>query len=223
VLGWAASAEKRSQHPLAQAVVRAADRRGIAYTPADQLTAQMGKGLVARVDGHTVEVGTPDLFAQLGVAVPAAANEAIDRLHRDGQTAMLVRRGERWGVIAAADELRDVSRKVVAELRDLGVRAVVVISGDHPNTVAAIASHAGADRHHGSLLPEDKVRIIGEIEQEIGPTAMVGDGVNDAPALARATVGVAMGGIGSDAAMESAGRHPDVRRSRGAALRAAAV
>jgi Cd2+/Zn2+-exporting ATPase len=81
---------------------------------------------------------------------------------------------------------------------------VVLLSGDHPHTVAAIAERAGIDRHHGALLPEDKVRVVGEIEREVGPVAMVGDGVNDAPALARASVGIAMGGIGSDAAMESA-------------------
>ena len=204
VLAWAASAEKRSQHPLAQAVVRAADARGITYRPADLLTAHLGKGLVAQVDGRSVEIGTPGLFAQLGVTVPAAGLEAVERLHREGQTVMLVRRGERWGLIAAADELRETSRDVVSELRRLGVEAVVLLSGDHPRTVAAIAGRAGVDRHHGSLLPEDKVRVVGEIEHELGVTAMVGDGVNDAPALARASVGIAMGGIGSDAAMESA-------------------
>jgi Zn2+/Cd2+-exporting ATPase len=204
VLGWAASAEKRSQHPLAQAVVRAAEACGVAYTAAEQLTAVLGKGLVAQVHGRRIEVGTPELFAQLGIAVPKAALDAVERFYRDGQTAMLVHRGGQWGVIAAADQLRGTSRDVIADLKRLGIRSIVLLSGDHPRTVAAIADRAGVDRHYGALLPEDKVRVIGEIEQTVGPAAMVGDGVNDAPALARASVGIAMGGIGSDAAMESA-------------------
>jgi Cd2+/Zn2+-exporting ATPase len=204
VLAWAAAAEKRSQHPLAQAVVRAAEARGLAVTPAEQLIAHLGKGLVAQVSGGQVEIGTLELFAQLGVPVPAGARESVERLHAEGNTAMLVHRAGRWGVIAAADQLRDASREVVDRLRGLGVRSVVLLSGDHPGTVGVIAGRAGVDRHHGSLLPEDKVRVIGELESELGPVAMVGDGVNDAPALARASVGIAMGGIGSDAAMESA-------------------
>jgi Cd2+/Zn2+-exporting ATPase len=204
VLEWAAGAETRSQHPLAQAVVRAADARGIAYVAAEQLTSHMGQGLVARVAGRTVQVGTPKLFARLGVEVPPAGSALIERFYTDGQTAMLVHCDGRWGVIAAADQLRATSRDVVAELRALGITSVVLLSGDHPHTVSAIAGRAGVDRHHGALLPEDKVNVIAQLEREVGPAAMVGDGVNDAPALARASVGIAMGGIGSDAAMESA-------------------
>jgi Cd2+/Zn2+-exporting ATPase len=204
VLAWAASAEKRSQHPLAVAVVQAAAARGIDAPAAEQLTAHLGKGLVAQAGGATIEIGTPALFAHLGVVVPRAALEAIERLDREANTTMLVRRGAGWGVIAAADELRPSAPAVVRELKRHGVAATVLISGDHAHTVEAIARRAGVDRHHGQLLPEDKVRVVGEVEKEVGPVAMVGDGVNDAPALARATVGVAMGGIGSDAAMESA-------------------
>src|SRR5262249_10850970 len=130
--------------------------------------------------------------------------DAIERFYGEGQTAMLVHRDGRWGVIAASDQLRETGRGVIASLRELGVRTIVLLSGDHPRTVEAIAGRAGVDRYHGALLPEDKVKVVGEIERTVGPIAMVGDGVNDAPALARANVGIAMGGIGSDAAMESA-------------------
>ena len=204
VLAWAAAAEKRSQHPLAQAVVRAADARGVRYTATGQLTAHLGKGLVASVGGRSVEVGTPELFRSLEIVVPAHALEVVGRFHHEGQTAMLVHCAESWGVIAAADQLRETTPEVVADLRKLGVESIVLLSGDHPGTVEAIATRAGVDRHYGALLPEDKVRVLAEIEAQTGPTAMVGDGINDAPALARASVGVAMGGIGSDAAMESA-------------------
>ncbi len=204
VLGWAASAEKRSQHPLAQAVVRAADGRGLAVAPASALTSHLGKGLVATVAGATVEVGTPELFESLGVPAPADGLAHVERLRREAKTAMLVRRGSGWGVIAAADQLRPVAAETIAALKRQGVRSVALLSGDSAHTVAAIAARAGVDEHQGGLLPEDKVNAIAELEKRHGAVAMVGDGVNDAPALARATVGVAMGGIGSDAAMESA-------------------
>ena len=204
LLSWAASAEKRSQHPLAQAVVRAAEARGATTTPAEQLTAHLGKGLVAAVNGATIEIGTPDLFAQLGVTVPRAGAELVSRFSRDGKTPMLVRCGDAWGEIAAADEVRPAAAGTVAALRAIGVRAVALLSGDAVQTVEAIARRTAVDEHHGALLPEDKVRVVADLERRHGAVAMVGDGVNDAPALARATVGVAMGGIGSDAAMESA-------------------
>src|SRR5688572_12148663 len=117
---------------------------------------------------------------------------------------MLVRCAAAWGVIAAADELRPAAPQTVRQLKDSGVRSVVLLSGDSEPTVAAVARLAGVDEYHGGLLPEDKVRVVGDLERRFGAVAMVGDGVNDAPALARATVGVAMGGVGSDAALESA-------------------
>ena len=117
---------------------------------------------------------------------------------------MLVRRGAQWGVIAAADRLRPTSATVVAQLKQEGLARIVVLSGDSVHTVEAIARHTNVDAFHGALLPEDKVNVIAALEKEFGAVAMVGDGVNDAPALARANVGIAMGGIGSDAAMESA-------------------
>jgi Cd2+/Zn2+-exporting ATPase len=204
VLGWATAAEKRSQHPLAQAVVRAAEARNLSVEPATQLTSHLGKGLVATVAGAIVEVGTPELFGSLGVEVPAAALEHVQRLRREAKTAMLVRSDGKWGVIAAADELRPVARETVETICAQGVKSVVLLSGDSAHTVSAIAGRAGVDEFHGDLLPEQKVSAVADLEQRHGAVAMVGDGVNDAPALARATVGVAMGGIGSDAAMESA-------------------
>jgi len=204
VLSWATAAEKRSQHPLAQAVVRAAEARGLNVEPASQLTSHLGKGLVAVVDGASVEVGTPELFQSLGIMVPAAALEQVERLRREAKTAMLVRRGDRWGVIAAADQLRPVVRETIASLKRQGLSPLALLSGDSTFTVEAIARQAGVDEFHGNLLPEEKVNVIAALEKQHGGVAMVGDGVNDAPALARATVGIAMGGIGSDAAMESA-------------------
>jgi len=204
VLSWATAAEKRSQHPLAQAVVRAAEARGLTVEPASQLTSHLGKGLVAVVEGATVEVGTPELFESLNIPVPVEGLDQVERLRREAKTAMLVRRGDRWGVIAAADQLRPIAQETVAVLKRQGVSPLVLLSGDSGFTVEAIARRAGVDQHRGDLLPEDKVNAVADLESKYGAVAMVGDGVNDAPALARATVGIAMGGIGSDAAMESA-------------------
>jgi Cd2+/Zn2+-exporting ATPase len=204
ILGWASSAEKRSPHPLAQAVVRAAEARGLHPVAAEQLTNHLGKGLAARVNGVAVEIGTPELFAHLGVPVPAPVLERVAEFHREAQTAMIVRRGTAWGVIAAADELRPAAAGMVAELKREGIASVVLLSGDDPGTVEAIARRAGVDEFRGALLPEDKVNAIAELERKHGIVAMVGDGINDAPALARAGVGIVMGGIGSDAALESA-------------------
>jgi Cd2+/Zn2+-exporting ATPase len=204
VLAWAASAEKRSQHPLAQAVVREAERAGLEVKPADHLTNHLGKGIVAKLGGTSIEIGTPELFEHLAVQVPAAALARVAELSKEAKTAMLVRCGAEWGVIAAADELRPTAAATVAALKRADVRSVVLISGDSVPTVEAVARRAEVDEYHGGLLPEDKVDRIAELERRYGAVAMVGDGVNDAPALARATVGVAMGGVGSDAAMESA-------------------
>lgn len=204
LLGWAAAAEMRSQHPLAQAVVRAAEKLGVTIEPAESLTNQLGKGLVAVHRGIAIEVGTPDLFIMLGHPAPAAALERVSAFNADAKTAMIVHRDGRWGVIAAADQLRATAAGTLTQLRDGGVRRLALLSGDSHQTVEAIAKRTGVDEHYGQLLPEDKVRIIGELEEKYGPVAMIGDGVNDAPALSRASVGIAMGGIGSDAAMESA-------------------
>jgi Cd2+/Zn2+-exporting ATPase len=204
VLHWAAVAEKRSPHPLAQAVVRAAHARHVTIEPADHLTNHLGKGLVAQSGGRAIAVGTPDLYGSLGLAVPPAALERVQAFAADAKTAMIVHAGGVWGVIAAADELRPNANDVIARLRAAGLSRIAVLSGDSRHTVEAIARRTQVDEQHGQLLPEDKVNVIAELENAHGPVAMIGDGVNDAPALARATVGIAMGGIGSDAAMESA-------------------
>jgi Cd2+/Zn2+-exporting ATPase len=204
LLAWAASAEKRSPHPLAQAVVREAEARGVTVTPAESLTNQLGKGLVAVAGGTRIEVGTPELFAALGMPAPEPAIALVKRFAAEAKTPMIVHRGEAWGVIAAADRVRANAAAAVRALRAAGIQRTALLSGDSVPTVRAIGEEAGIDELHGELLPEDKVRVIGELEQRHGAAAMVGDGVNDAPALARATVGIAMGSIGSDAAMESA-------------------
>ncbi|CAN5820231.1 hypothetical protein BH20CHL4_BH20CHL4_13420 [soil metagenome] len=199
----AASAERLSEHPLALAIVVGARERGLALEEATDFQAVPGKGLVARVGGYDVAIGSPRLFVGLGID-PSSADAIANELREQGKTAMLV--GDTTqiqGVIAVADTLRPSAQGVVGELRALGVARTVMLTGDHETVARAIAAQVGVDHVQAGLLPEEKLETIRELEKA-GPVTMVGDGVNDAPALAIATVGVAMGGAGSDVALETA-------------------
>src|SRR5262249_13595977 len=173
----------------------------VVVTPAESLTNRLGKGLVAISGGARVEVGTPELFASLGIPAPEPAVALVRRFAADAKTPMIVHRDDAWGLLAAADRVRPNAAASMRALRSAGIERTALLSGDSLSTVLAIGQQVGIDELYGELLPEDKVRVIGELEQRHGAAAMVGDGVNDAPALARATVGIAMGGIGSGAAM----------------------
>ncbi|HEU0115760.1 MAG TPA: heavy metal translocating P-type ATPase, partial [Thermomicrobiales bacterium] len=203
-LRLAASAEHLSEHHLAQAIVRAAGERGLPLLEAQAFQAIPSRGIVARVDGREVAVGNAALFADLGGAVSDDALAAADRLRAEGKSAVFVgdRTGAR-GVIAVADTLRPSAPAVVADLKRLGVGRMAMRTGDHERVAQAIAGRLDLDDVYAGLLPEDKLVIIRRL-MEGGATAMVGDGVNDAPALATATIGVAMGGAGTDVALETA-------------------
>jgi Cd2+/Zn2+-exporting ATPase len=199
----AASAERLSEHPLAQAIVEGARERGLALEEAMDFRAVPGKGLVAHVDGHQVAIGSPKLFAELGIDTAKATRIAGD-LRKQGKTVMLVGSRERVeGVIAVADTLRPSAQGVVGALKALGVERTIMLTGDHADVARAIGAEVGIDEVEAGLLPEEKLETIRQLE-ESGAVTMVGDGVNDAPALATATVGVAMGGAGSDVALETA-------------------
>ncbi len=205
VLGLAAAVEARSEHPLAAAVLHGArhDPLGQKYAVAD-FEAVTGKGVRASVDGTTYYVGSPRLFAELGLPLDGAA-EHVRRLGTGGKTVLVVgTERELVGLVAVADRLRHGAREAVAELRRAGVERVVLLTGDHEQTARAIAAAVGADEYRAGLLPEEKVAAVRELRARYGRVAMVGDGVNDAPALASATVGIAMGAAGSDVALETA-------------------
>jgi Cd2+/Zn2+-exporting ATPase len=195
VLRLAAAAEQRSRHPIAAALVEAAG--GDRLPSAEAFESVTGMGVSARIDGMTCTVGRPALF---GNAAPA---ELAD-LGGGGTTVVLVGMGERViGAVALTDTVRPGAREAVQALRSRGV-TVVMLTGDHPEAAAAVASELGIEEWHAGLLPQEKLAWIERLEQEQGPVAMVGDGVNDAPALARATVGIAMGAAGSQVALETA-------------------
>lgn len=195
----AASAEMRSEHPLAKAVVKAAEGAPLSEPTAFQ--AIMGRGVTATVDGHEIEVGSP---THLGANLPAALDAERMRLEAEGRTVMLVKRdGAHIGMIALADQLRPEAPAVVQALKAQGIQ-VAMLTGDNARVAEAVAKQAGVDRVYAGLMPDDKVTVVQQIASEVGAVAMIGDGVNDAPALATAQIGVAMGAAGTDVALETA-------------------
>ncbi|PDW02945.1 cadmium-translocating P-type ATPase [Candidatus Viridilinea mediisalina] len=201
-----ARAECQSEHPLAQALVAYCADHGHTPSEPERFQAITGMGVQATWDGVETLVGAPKLFRHLGQSVPADLLAEVERLESAGRgTVLLVARGERWlGLITLMDRERPEATAQIAALRAAGVERIVMLTGDNAKVAQALGQRLGLDEVHASLLPEDKLRIVEELEQRYGATAMVGDGVNDAPALAAATSGIAMGAAGTDAALETA-------------------
>lgn len=199
VLRLAASVEAASEHPLAGAIVRAAEERGIRWAIGRELRATPSMGVEATVEGQRLFVGKPTGPARAGVA------RQLERLQAEGKTAVvLAREGQPVATLAVADEVRDGAVEVIAALRNLAIQPIVMLTGDNKRTAAAIAHKLGIDDWHADLLPEQKTESVKKLRAECGRIAMVGDGVNDAPALATADLGIAMGAAGTDVALETA-------------------
>ena len=205
VLEIAAAVERRSEHPLARAIVLHAEATGAKFLEVGDFRSLTGAGAVARVHGSLVHIGSPVLFEErLGVSLEGVRVD-MERLQAEGKTVVVLGDEEgAWGLIAVRDNLRENARHVIAQLHEAGIEKVVMLTGDNERTARAIAREAGIDEVHAALKPEDKVVRVRELSERHGHVAMVGDGVNDAPALAEATVGVAMGAAGTDVAIETA-------------------
>ena len=207
LLQVAVGVEALSDHPLAAAVVRDGTARLAGQSPAEasNLRSITGRGVQADVEGEPTFVGKDDLFDEVeGEAVPESLKLRIDQLEARGRTTMVVRRGARYlGALGLMDTPRPEAKAVVAELRDIGIQRMLMISGDNQRVAEAVAREVGLDEAHGDLMPDDKVQTVKKLRAK-DPVAMVGDGVNDAPAMANATVGIAMGAAGSDVALETA-------------------
>jgi len=202
ILRLAYAVEQFSEHPLAQAVIRKAQEEGGHRAEAEDFKALEGYGATANVAGENVFVGKPGLLRKLDLA-PSELPE-IERLQQEGKTIILVGAGESVrGVIGIRDEVRPEARKVVVRLHQMGIKTVM-LTGDNKETAMTIAEELGLDDVRADLTPKDKLQAVVELEREFGTLVMVGDGINDAPALARATVGTAMGTAGTDAAIEAA-------------------
>jgi Cu+-exporting ATPase len=203
LLRLAASLENASEHPLAAAIVEAAKERSLRLSPVSDFDSPTGRGVVGKVDGRAVALGNARFLAAQGADVSALQGEA-DALRRDGATAIFAAiDGRAAGVIAIADPVKDTTPAAIQALRDQGIR-IVMLTGDDRTTAEAVARKLGIDEVHAEILPEEKGAIVQRLRSEGKVVAMAGDGVNDAPALAAADVGIAMG-TGTDVAIESAG------------------
>ncbi|MEO5568375.1 MAG: heavy metal translocating P-type ATPase, partial [Gemmatimonadaceae bacterium] len=203
----AAAVERSSQHPLAKAVVNEAERRNVEIAVATDVASVTGKGIRAQVGGSTVEVGKSSMFTEAGSSPPATVQASTARLEAAGRSTMVVRivggTPEWLGVIGVADQPREGVATTLNALRAIGVKKIVMLTGDNAGVGAAVAKSVGIDDVRAGLMPEDKVTAIKALAEQ-GQVAMIGDGVNDAPALAHATVGIAMGGAGTAATLETA-------------------
>jgi Cd2+/Zn2+-exporting ATPase len=204
IVALAASVERRSEHPIAQAIVKYAASTGVTSAAADRIQSLTGLGAEGSVDGLDVIVGNHRLFEERRLC-SADIHQRLDDLSATGRTPVLVARGEEpVGIIAMADRPRESGRDALDLLRQQGIERLVMLTGDSYATARAIAQQVGVDEFRAELLPEEKVKAVDELRKRYGSVAMVGDGVNDAPALATADVGIAMGAAGSDAALETA-------------------
>jgi len=204
VLRCAGAVEQHSEHPLARAILDEVAALAIALPDARDVEALPGIGARAQVDGELIHVGNERLARSLGVMEPTLAS-TLQRLEHEGRTVVIVAtRREPLGIVAIADRVRPEAREAVDELRRAGIGRTVMLTGDNEGTARAIAEHVGVDEYHANLLPDDKLRIVRDCEAGGNGSAFVGDGVNDAPALAAARVGIAMGAAGTDVAIETA-------------------
>ncbi len=204
ILRAAASLEQRSEHPIGRAIVERALYDRVALAPVERFQALPGRGAEAVVDGQTVIVGSYRLFTERGLSSPDV-ERAVERLAEQGCSTVIVGAGgEPVGVIGVADQAREAASAAIELLRRQGVEHIVLLTGDHEPAARSLAASLGIDQYRADLLPEDKVTAVRELRARYGTLAMVGDGVNDAPALATADVGIAMGVAGTDAALETA-------------------
>lgn len=210
LLALAAAVESKSEHPLARAVVAAAKDRALTIVDASAFQAEAGQGVRALVGEQQVAIGGLRYFSHYAGMDLELAGCEIERLQSEGKTPVLVAQidaednAHALGVIGIADVLRANVADVIRDLKAAGVERVVMLTGDNERVAQTIAAQAGVDEYYADLLPQDKVQRVKELKERYGSLAMVGDGVNDAPALATATVGVAMGAAGSDVALETA-------------------
>lgn len=204
VLALAAAIETRSEHALGEAILRKAYFEGVHWPEPAEFQSLTGQGARARLDGEVYYVGRPSLFEQIGVSIEPIRGR-IEQEQALGRTVLLLGTDRKLvGLILAADQPRSAARDAVAALKKAGVERTIMLTGDNAGTAAAIAAAVGVDEFRAELLPQQKVEVVHELLAHYGKVAMVGDGVNDAPALAAASVGVAMGAAGTDVALETA-------------------
>jgi len=203
ILSVAGSLEMKSEHPLAKAVLKKARQENVSLVEPEECVNQPGKGLKGIINGQSAYVGNLSFFQEEGI-VTSYFDKDIQRLENEGKTTMLIQVNDKNGIIALADTPRKEAETCVEELKENGIRHIVMLTGDNERVAEAIASHLKVDEYRASLLPEEKVDAVKGLLARYTSVAMVGDGVNDAPALAVSSVGIAMGAAGTDTALETA-------------------
>jgi cation-transporting P-type ATPase C len=205
VLAYAASSELHSRHPLAEAVIRSTEERRIIIPPHEECEVLVGLGMRTWADGRTLLLGSPSLLRSENVKVSKKAADWVDTLRRQAETPLLLAvDGALVGLISLRDEVRPEAPDVLKKLRANGIRRIVMLTGDHPDIATVVASELGIDEWRAEVLPEDKLEVVRQLQDEGYIVGMVGDGINDAPALAAANIGIAMGLAGTDVAVETA-------------------
>jgi len=205
VLQVAAALEVFSEHPIGQAVAQAARQQQLQWSEAIDVHAQPGRGIAGAVDGQPVIVGKSAFVLEQISSLPSELVKYSNALEDEGKTVVWVAQaGQVLGIIAVADTVRPGAATIVAQLKRLGLEQIVMLTGDNERAAKSVAKEIGVDQVYAELLPEDKLKVIRQLQQQYKIVAMVGDGINDAPALAQASVGIAMGAAGSDVALETA-------------------
>ncbi|MGB8391723.1 manganese-exporting P-type ATPase CtpC [Mycobacterium sp.] len=205
VLAYAASSEIHSRHPLAEAVIRSTEERHITIPPHEECEVLVGLGMRTWADGRTLLLGSPSLLRTEKVKVPKKASDWVAKLRRQAETPLLLAvDGTLVGLISLRDEVRPEAAQVLTQLRANGIRRIVMLTGDHPEIAQVVATELGIDEWRAEVMPEDKLEVVRELQNDGFVVGMVGDGVNDAPALAAADIGIAMGLAGTDVAVETA-------------------
>jgi cation-transporting P-type ATPase C len=205
VLAYAASSEIHSRHPLAEAVIRSTEERHITIPPHEECEVLVGLGMRTWADGRTLLLGSPSLLQSEKVKVSKKAKDWVDKLRRQAETPLLLAvDGTLVGLISLRDEVRPEAPDVLNQLRANGIRRIVMLTGDHPDIAGVVAAELGIDEWRAEVMPEDKLEVVRGLQGEGYIVGMVGDGINDAPALAAADIGIAMGLAGTDVAVETA-------------------
>ncbi len=205
LLRLAGALESRSEHPLARSIVQSAHDRGLDIPTATDFRAIPGQGVEGRVEDRHFWIGNERMFVERDVQIPVDILGKARQMEDDGQTVMFIYSAPSFlGLLAVSDTLRPDALEMIKGLKMAGIERIVMLTGDNPRVAAKIAARAGVDEFHAGLLPQDKVTVLKTLQSKYGPVAMVGDGVNDAPSLATADIGIAMGGGGTDVAIETA-------------------